>query len=103
LHLLSGEPGDTPGPVSTSDEEFVRVFRDGDWNGPRSKELRAAFRERFCAFDDGRAAERVVRHVFLGGDQPLLPYVPLAERTPAPAPSELTAGQPLVPSPGSAG
>jgi CDP-glycerol glycerophosphotransferase len=98
--LLSGEPGDTPGPVSTSDEEFVRVFRDGDWNSPRSTELRDAFRARFCVFDDGRAAERVVRHVFLGEDQPPLPYVPLADRAPAPAPSELPAGRPLLPSPG---
>ena len=27
---------------------------------------RAAFRERFCSLDDGHAAERVVRRVFLG-------------------------------------
>jgi CDP-glycerol glycerophosphotransferase len=96
--LLSGRPGDTPGPVSTSDEEFVRVFRDGDWNGPRSKELRAAFRERFCAFDDGRAAERVVRRVFLG-EPGLIPVTPLADRTPAPSPAEIT-GRSLVPAPG---
>jgi CDP-glycerol glycerophosphotransferase len=86
--LLSGEPGDTPGPVSTSDEEFVRVFRGGDWSGDRSAELRAAFRARFCAFDDGRAAERVVRAVFLD-DQSPIPYVPLTDRIPAPAPSDL--------------
>jgi CDP-glycerol glycerophosphotransferase len=96
--LLSGEPGDTPGAVSTSDEEFVRVFRDGEWNSPRSAELRAAFRARFCAFDDGRAAERVVRHLFLG-EEGLLPFVPLSDRTPAPAPGEL-AGRALVPTPG---
>ena len=28
--------------------------------------LRAAFRARFCPYDDGHAAERVVRRVFLG-------------------------------------
>jgi glycosyltransferase involved in cell wall biosynthesis len=37
--------------------------------------------------DDGRAAERVVRRVFLGEPpQALPPVVPLAERTPAPRP-----------------
>ena len=95
--LLSGAPGDTPGPVSTSDADFVRIFRDGDWNSPRSAELRTAFRARFCAFDDGLAAERVVRRVLLGEDTPV-PYVPLADRTPAPAPSALP-GRPRVPAP----
>jgi CDP-glycerol glycerophosphotransferase len=28
--------------------------------------VRAEFRRRFCVFDDGHAAERVVRRVFLG-------------------------------------
>jgi hypothetical protein len=28
--------------------------------------MRAAFRGRFCSLDDGRAAERVVRRVWLG-------------------------------------
>ncbi|MGW4973965.1 CDP-glycerol glycerophosphotransferase family protein, partial [Streptomyces albidoflavus] len=30
----------------------------------------AAFRTRFCPWDDGRAAERVVRRVFLGEEPP---------------------------------
>ncbi|MFE6975793.1 CDP-glycerol glycerophosphotransferase family protein [Streptomyces sp. NPDC057682] len=64
--LLSGRPGDTPGPVATSTEELARIFRDGAWDGPESRELLAAFRARFCPYGDGRAAERVVRRVLLG-------------------------------------
>ncbi|MFE0631114.1 CDP-glycerol glycerophosphotransferase family protein [Streptomyces sp. NPDC058864] len=91
--LLSGAPGETPGAVSTSDDELIAAFRDGAWNSPEAAGLRAAFRRRFCAFDDGRAAERVVRRVFLGESEPL-PVVPLEARTPAPAPA-LLAGTPL--------
>lgn len=64
--LLSGEPGDTPGAVSTSTDELARIFLDGTWNSPDNEALRAAFRARFCPYDDGRAAERVVRAVLLG-------------------------------------
>lgn len=86
--LLSGAPGDTPGAVSTSDDELVRVFREGAFDDGRARALRAAFRRRFCAFDDGRAAERVVRRILLGDETPL-PVVPLDARTPAPAPVRL--------------
>jgi CDP-glycerol glycerophosphotransferase len=51
-----------PGPVVTSEPELVEALRAGD---PASGE-RAQFRARFCYLDDGRAAERVVRRVFLG-------------------------------------
>ncbi|MET7859955.1 CDP-glycerol glycerophosphotransferase family protein [Streptomyces sp. NPDC005318] len=64
--LLSGKPGDTPGAVSTSTDELARIFLDGSWNSPENEALRAAFRARFCPYDDGRAAERVVRSVLLG-------------------------------------
>ncbi|WP_326604021.1 bifunctional glycosyltransferase/CDP-glycerol:glycerophosphate glycerophosphotransferase [Streptomyces sp. NBC_01800] len=64
--LLSGEPGDTPGAVSRSTEELARIFLDGSWNSLENEALRAAFRARFCPYDDGRAAERVVRAVLLG-------------------------------------
>ena len=56
--------------------------RPGWWRGPRrscsphcrparsphaeAAKHRHLFREKFCEFDDGRAAERVVRRVFLG-------------------------------------
>ncbi|MFH8977764.1 CDP-glycerol glycerophosphotransferase family protein [Streptomyces sp. NPDC017890] len=75
-----------PGPVARTPDELARVFRDGSYAGPESAALRAAFRERFCEFDDGRAAERVVRRVLLGEPpEALPPVIPLAERVPAPA------------------
>ncbi|MFJ8491511.1 bifunctional glycosyltransferase family 2 protein/CDP-glycerol:glycerophosphate glycerophosphotransferase [Streptomyces sp. NPDC094038] len=80
---LMAEP---PGPVAHTPEELARIFRDGSYRGPESRRLRAAFRARFCQFDDGLAAERVVRRVFLGRPPEDIPTViPLAERLPAPA------------------
>ncbi|MFF2407455.1 CDP-glycerol glycerophosphotransferase family protein [Streptomyces sp. NPDC058092] len=67
--LLSGRPGDTPGAVATTDDELLELFRTGEWRSARTAELRAAFRERFCPYDDGHAAERVVRRLFLGGGE----------------------------------
>ncbi|MER7479387.1 bifunctional glycosyltransferase family 2 protein/CDP-glycerol:glycerophosphate glycerophosphotransferase [Streptomyces sp. NPDC126510] len=75
-----------PGRVARSPEELAAVFRDGSWADGSAASLRAAFRERFCQFDDGRAAERVVRRVLLGEPpESIPPVVPLAERVPAPA------------------
>ncbi|MFE0413902.1 bifunctional glycosyltransferase/CDP-glycerol:glycerophosphate glycerophosphotransferase [Streptomyces tendae] len=84
--LLSGRPGDTPGAVATTEDELVDTFRSGRWRGPEATDLRAAFRARFCQYDDGHAAERVVRRFFLGQDAgPAV--VPLEDRTPAPSPA----------------
>ncbi|MFF4649508.1 CDP-glycerol glycerophosphotransferase family protein [Streptomyces sp. NPDC001380] len=85
LDVLSGRPGETPGAVARSEQELLEVLASGAWRGEAAAELRAAFRARFCEFDDGRAAERVVRRVFLGETAPL-PHVPPADRTPAPDP-----------------
>jgi CDP-glycerol glycerophosphotransferase len=85
--LLSGAPGDTPGAVTRTTDELIRVFSDGTWDGEAVRELRAAFRTRFCAFDDGRAAERVVRRVLLG-EPGLLPVTPPAERRPVAVPRQ---------------
>lgn len=63
--LLSGRPGETPGAVATTTDELARIFTDGSWDGPANKALLAAFRDRFCPYGDGRAAERVVRRVLL--------------------------------------
>ncbi|MFI5973762.1 CDP-glycerol glycerophosphotransferase family protein [Streptomyces sp. NPDC051452] len=83
-------PAEPPGPVARTPEELAAVFRDGSYAGPEAAALRAAFRERFCAFDDGRAAERVVRRVLLGEPpEALPPVIPLAERVPAPAAATL--------------
>ncbi|MFE8946211.1 CDP-glycerol glycerophosphotransferase family protein [Streptomyces sp. NPDC007856] len=73
-----------PGAVARSEDELIDIFATGRWRGSRSAQLRAAFRQRFCPYDDGRAAERVVRHVVLGGTG-LPPVVPLKERKPVPS------------------
>lgn len=73
-----------PGAVARSEDELTDIFATGHWAGSRSAQLRRAFRERFCAYDDGRAAERVVRHVVLGEPGGLPSVVPLAERHPVP-------------------
>ncbi|MCH0566897.1 bifunctional glycosyltransferase family 2 protein/CDP-glycerol:glycerophosphate glycerophosphotransferase [Streptomyces sp. MUM 2J] len=79
-----------PGPVARTPQELARIFREGEHCGARSARQRAAFRERFCEFDDGRAAERVVRRVLLGEPAESIPPVrPLAERVPAPAATTL--------------
>ncbi|WP_330339646.1 bifunctional glycosyltransferase/CDP-glycerol:glycerophosphate glycerophosphotransferase [Streptomyces sp. NBC_00557] len=60
---ITAEP---PGHVSRSYRELVRLFASGAWRDEESARLRAVFRSRFCEFDDGRAAERVVRTLLLG-------------------------------------
>ncbi|MDQ0581374.1 bifunctional glycosyltransferase/CDP-glycerol:glycerophosphate glycerophosphotransferase [Streptomyces rishiriensis] len=87
-----------PGAVARSEDELIDIFATGHWRGSRSAQLRAAFRERFCPYDDGRAAERVVRRVVLGETR-LPPVVPLAERRPAPsaaASAAMPAGRPAL-------
>ncbi|MER5176807.1 CDP-glycerol glycerophosphotransferase family protein [Streptomyces sp. NPDC002896] len=74
-----------PGPIAQTEDELIDVFATGTWRSPRSTQHRAAFRRRFCPYDDGHAAERVVRHVFLGETDGLPPFVPLQDRRPAPA------------------
>ncbi|MFJ8030200.1 CDP-glycerol glycerophosphotransferase family protein [Streptomyces sp. NPDC096032] len=73
-----------PGAVARTEDELIDIFASGHWRGSRSAQLRAAFRERFCPYDDGRAAERVVRRVVLGETE-LPPVIPLAERKPVPS------------------
>jgi CDP-glycerol glycerophosphotransferase (TagB/SpsB family) len=79
-----------PGRVTRTPQELAAVFRDGSWADGEATALRAAFRERFCGFDDGQAAERVVRRVLLGEPpEAIPPVIPLAERIPAPAATTL--------------
>ncbi|WP_392670949.1 CDP-glycerol glycerophosphotransferase family protein [Streptomyces sp. LN785] len=70
-----------PGAIVHSDDELLDIFATGHWRGSRSAQLRAAFRARFCPYDDGHAAERVVRRVFLGEEAV---EVSVAEPRPAP-------------------
>ncbi|ELS53741.1 CDP-glycerol glycerophosphotransferase family protein [Streptomyces viridochromogenes] len=79
-----------PGRVARTPQELAAVIRDGSYADEEARALRAAFRERFCQFDDGRAAERVVRRVLLGEPpEAAEPVIPLAERIPAPAATTL--------------
>ena len=89
-----------PGAVARNEDELVDIFATGHWRGSRSAQLRAAFRERFCTYDDGRAAERVVRHVVLG-ETGLPPVTPLDERHPVPSVAAALARSPqaTVPQP----
>lgn len=59
---LLAEP---PGVVTKTAEELVAAFRSGSFKGAEASRQRAAFRSRFCALEDGKAAERVVRAVWL--------------------------------------
>ncbi|MER5890971.1 bifunctional glycosyltransferase family 2 protein/CDP-glycerol:glycerophosphate glycerophosphotransferase [Streptomyces sp. NPDC001941] len=72
-----------PGAVARTEDELIDIFTSEHWRGSRSAQLRAAFRARFCPYDDGGAAERVVRRVFLGEPEEALPPLrPLGERGP---------------------
>ncbi len=67
---LMAEP---PGVVARSQEELLDVLRAGAFTSAEADALRAAFRARFCALEDGRAAERVVRRVMLGDHEAAAP------------------------------
>jgi CDP-glycerol glycerophosphotransferase len=55
-----------PGVVTRTERELVQALGERTaWSEDASR-ARAAFRERFCSLDDGRAAERVVKRVWLG-------------------------------------
>ncbi|GAA2623794.1 bifunctional glycosyltransferase family 2 protein/CDP-glycerol:glycerophosphate glycerophosphotransferase [Actinomadura fulvescens] len=59
-----------PGLVARTEEDLLKGFRSGTPWGEAAARSRAAFRERFCPWEDGRASERAVRRVFLGEDVP---------------------------------
>ncbi|MGW7545451.1 bifunctional glycosyltransferase/CDP-glycerol:glycerophosphate glycerophosphotransferase [Streptomyces sp. NPDC054770] len=67
---------EAPGHVSHSYRELAWLFASGGWRDEESAGLRADFRSRFCEFDDGRAAERVVRTLLLGEPMPERARVP---------------------------
>ncbi|WBQ04924.1 bifunctional glycosyltransferase/CDP-glycerol:glycerophosphate glycerophosphotransferase [Kribbella sp. CA-293567] len=77
-----------PGLVARSPEELLSALQTGAFAKAEAAKHRQLFREKFCEFDDGRAAERVVRRLFLG-ETDLPPITPLADRHPAPSPHRL--------------
>ncbi|MEU0217110.1 CDP-glycerol glycerophosphotransferase family protein [Streptomyces sp. NPDC006265] len=78
-----------PGPVARTQQELTEILTTEAWRDEGATKTRAVFRRRFCEYDDGRAAERVVRRVFLGQEgRDLPPVLPIEERTPAPSPQE---------------
>ncbi|MCZ9347556.1 CDP-glycerol glycerophosphotransferase family protein, partial [Streptomyces sp. TRM76130] len=77
---ITAEP---PGHVSRSYRELAWLLASGTWRDAEAARLRSAFRARFCAFDDGRAAERVVRTLMLGETMPGPAAVPGARALPS--------------------
>ncbi len=59
---ITAEP---PGVVTRTEDDLVDAFRSRRVWGEEASALRAAFRRRFCSREDGHAAERVVRAVWL--------------------------------------
>ncbi|MFE5240287.1 MULTISPECIES: bifunctional glycosyltransferase/CDP-glycerol:glycerophosphate glycerophosphotransferase [unclassified Streptomyces] len=78
-----------PGAVARDQDELHEIFATDHWRGPRSAQRRAAFRARFCPYDDGHAAERVVRRVFLGDTSGLPLPAPLTGRGPTGVPRQV--------------
>ncbi|MGW6475388.1 bifunctional glycosyltransferase/CDP-glycerol:glycerophosphate glycerophosphotransferase [Streptomyces nigra] len=74
---------EAPGHVTLSYGELAELFASGAWRDGESARLRRRFRERFCEFDDGLAAERVVRTLMLG--EPMPGRAAGTGRVPAPA------------------
>lgn len=70
-----------PGHVTTTTDELTKVLTSGAWLDNTSTERRASFHHAYPTFDDGQAAERVVRHIL--GHEELPPSHGLA-RIPAP-------------------
>ncbi|WP_267900392.1 bifunctional glycosyltransferase/CDP-glycerol:glycerophosphate glycerophosphotransferase [Actinomadura spongiicola] len=59
-----------PGAVATTEDELVDAFASRAAWGDAAAKDRADFRARFCPWDDGHAAERAVRRMFLGEKVP---------------------------------
>lgn len=76
---------EAPGHVSRSYRELAWLLASGAWRDEEAARLRAAFRARFCEYDDGRAAERVVRTLMLGETMPEAEPVAVPGARPVPA------------------
>jgi CDP-glycerol glycerophosphotransferase len=54
-----------PGVVATTEDELALAFTSGAAWGEAAAKHRADFQQRFCCYDDGQAADRAVRAIFL--------------------------------------
>ena len=61
---------EAPGAVVETQQALEKVLAGGDYAAPEAQARLERFRDRFCEFDDGYAAERVVRRVVLGEPLP---------------------------------
>ncbi|WP_308198667.1 bifunctional glycosyltransferase/CDP-glycerol:glycerophosphate glycerophosphotransferase [Actinomadura litoris] len=59
-----------PGVVATTESELVDAFVSRAAWSDTAQKARESFRARFCPWDDGHAAERAVRRMFLGEKVP---------------------------------
>lgn len=59
---------DSPGPVVSELSELIDVIDGRTYAADDHRARLARFQRQFCQFDDGHAAKRVVRRVFLGED-----------------------------------
>lgn len=55
-----------PGIVARNQRELTEALVSGSFDGDLARERRAAFRARFCQYDDGQASARVIRQAMLG-------------------------------------
>ncbi len=54
-----------PGLVARNPRRLAEVLTGREYHGDESARLRADFRARFCTYDDGQAAERIIRSVMM--------------------------------------
>lgn len=57
---------DAPGEVAYDGTELAAAFQSGSFRSEKYAARRASFRERFATYEDGKAAEKVVRIALLG-------------------------------------
>ncbi|MET8578733.1 CDP-glycerol glycerophosphotransferase family protein [Streptomyces sp. NPDC005012] len=81
---VTAEP---PGRVTRSYAELAELFASDAWRDEESSRRRARFRAVYGEFDDGRAAERVVRTLMLGESAPPVASGPSGAAAALPAPA----------------
>jgi len=54
-----------PGSVAMNQAELVKIFVNEEFDSVESREKLRAFRARFCSYDDGQAARKVIERVML--------------------------------------